>query len=311
MSGTGGNGAFSRFARVGAAAGCLVLANCSGGGLSNKIDPKYGTSASARVVEPGEPVPKGGGVYRVGKPYTIAGREYVPQEDINYSAVGMASWYGDDFHGRYTANGEIFDMNSISAAHPTLPLPCYARVTNLANGRSLIVRVNDRGPYHGNRLIDLSVKASRLLDFHGDGLARVRVEYVGRAPLEGSDDSVLLATLRQGEPAPAPSPLLLASAKTFLPEIGTRIAVLRGAVPVPPDRPYGLGDGYPDPGPASDMPAAGAQRKAEAAAPSARFNPNRMPPIIADGQRAPSPVASFVPARADLAPSIMTGRGLY
>jgi rare lipoprotein A len=139
----------------------------------------------------------------------------------------------------------------------------------------------------------------------------VRVEYVGRAPLEGSDDSVLLATLRQGEPAPAPSQLLLASAKTFLPEIGTRIAVLRGAVPVPPDRPYGLGDGFQDPAPASDAPAAGGQRRADTAGANARFNSNRMPAMIADGQRAPSPVAAFAPARADLAPSVMTGRGLY
>ena len=102
--------------------------------------------ASARVVEPGEPVPKGGGVYRVGKPYTVAGRTYVPGRQSGYSAVGLASWYGDDFHGRYTANGEIFDMNAISAAHPTMPLPSYARVTNLANHRSIVVRVNDRGP---------------------------------------------------------------------------------------------------------------------------------------------------------------------
>ncbi len=106
----------------------LALANCSG---SSNIDPKYGVSSSARVVEPGQPVPKGGGVHKVGKPYVVAGRTYVPEEDINYRAEGIASWYGDDFHGRYTANREIFDKNSISAAHPTLPLPSYVRVTNL------------------------------------------------------------------------------------------------------------------------------------------------------------------------------------
>ena len=177
--------------------GSLALANCSGG-LSGKLDPRYGVSASARVVEPGEPVPKGGGVYRVGKPYQVAGRTYIPQENTNYSAVGMASWYGDDFHGRYTANGEIFDMNSISAAHPTLPLPCYVRVTDLANHRSIIVRVNDRGPYAGDRVIDLSVRAAKLLGFYGEGLAKVKVEYVGRAPLAGSDDRKLEATLREG-----------------------------------------------------------------------------------------------------------------
>ena len=143
----------------------------------------------------GDPVPKGGGTYRVGKPYTVAGRMYVPEEDVNYREEGMASWYGDDFHGRLTANGEVFDMGSLTAAHPTLPMPCYARVTNLSNGKSLIVRVNDRGPYHGNRLIDVSNKAAELLEFKGNGVARVRVEYVARAPLEGSDDRQLVATL--------------------------------------------------------------------------------------------------------------------
>ena len=91
----------------------------------------------------------------------------------------MASWYGDDFHGRLTANGEVFDMTSLTAAHPTLPIPSYARVTNVRNGKSLIVRVNDRGPYHGNRLIDVSNKAAELLEFKANGVARVRVEYVG------------------------------------------------------------------------------------------------------------------------------------
>ena len=129
----------------------------------------------------------------------------MPEEDTNYRAEGMASWYGDDFHGRLTANGEVFDMASLTAAHPTLPMPSYARVTNLSNGKSLIVRVNDRGPYHGNRLIDVSNKAAELLEFKGNGVARVRVEYVGRAPLEGSDDRQLMATLRTGTPAPSPS----------------------------------------------------------------------------------------------------------
>ena len=113
-------------------AACLVLANCaSSGKFASRVDPKYGVSSSPRVVAFGEPVPKGGGTYRVGKPYTVAGRVYVPEEDVNYRAEGMASWYGDDFHGRLTANGEVFDMDSLTAAHPTLPMPCYARVTNL------------------------------------------------------------------------------------------------------------------------------------------------------------------------------------
>jgi rare lipoprotein A len=107
-------------------------------------------------------------------------------------------------------------MNAISAAHPTLPIPSYARVTNLANKRSIIVRINDRGPYHGNRVIDLSHKTADLLGFKGNGVARVRVDYVGRASLDGSDDRKLMATLRQGEPAPAPSAVRVASARPFV-----------------------------------------------------------------------------------------------
>ena len=200
-----GLGAVARIAVM--AIGCLTLAHCSSG--SNYSD---------RVVADGEPVPKGGGSYRLGKPYNINGRTYVPSDNPSYRAEGVASWYGPDFHGRQTANGELYDMHAISAAHPTMPLPSYARVTNLDNGRSIIVRVNDRGPYVRNRIIDLSIGTAKALNFYGHGLARVRVEFVGRAPIEGSDDKLLLATLREGSPAPAPSKVMLASAKPFLPE---------------------------------------------------------------------------------------------
>lgn len=206
---------FRQFAPVGACAAlCLLLAHCS----NSKVDPRYGVSASPRVVEPGQPVPKGGGTYRVGTPYLVAGRTYVPEEDPHYRADGLASWYGENFHGRLTANHEVFDLEGISAAHPTLPLPSYARVTNLSNGRSLIVRVNDRGPYHADRIMDVSVKAAQLLGFYGHGTAWVRVEYVGRAPMEGSDDSVLEATLRHDEPAPAPWRIKTASQTHLVPE---------------------------------------------------------------------------------------------
>src|SRR5437879_7842509 len=108
-----------------AVAACLLLANCaSSGKFASRVDPKFGVSSSPRVVAFGEPVPKGGGTYRVGKPYTVAGRIYVPEEDASYRAEGVASWYGDDFHGRLTANGEVFDMDSVTAAHPTFPMPC-------------------------------------------------------------------------------------------------------------------------------------------------------------------------------------------
>jgi rare lipoprotein A len=279
--------------------GCLALADCaSTDRFGRVVDPKYGVSTSARVVDRGDPVPKGGGVYRIGKPYVVAGQTYVPEENTHYSAEGLASWYGDDFHGRLTANGEVFDMNAISAAHPTLPMPCYARVTNLVNRRSLVVRVNDRGPYHQNRVIDVSVRAAQLLGFHGDGVAPVRVEYVGRAPLEGTDDHMLLATLREGEPAPAPSLIMVASAKPFLPRAEESSRRFRNAVPVPPDRPFTLGEPLPAPTVAMSRP------RTIDAAPSS-------PP------RSSEAFSAFAPARGDAGlstgmPSGLTsGRGLY
>src|ERR1700742_141824 len=237
-----------RAARSAAAvAACLVLANCaSSGNFASRVDPRYGVSTSPRVVAFGEPVPKVGATYRVGKPYVVAGRVYVPEEDVNYREEGLASWYGDDFHGRLTANGEVYDMTSLSAAHPTLPMPCYARVTNLSNGKSLIVRVNDRGPYHANRVMDVSSRAADLLGFKGNGVARVRVEYVGRAPLEGSDDQLLMATLRTGVPAPAPSLVRVASARPFVPEMSASSRPIRGEGPMPEGRPYSLGSTQPD-----------------------------------------------------------------
>jgi rare lipoprotein A len=132
-------------------------------------------------------VPKGGGVYKVGNPYRIAGRWYVPREVTRYDASGTASWYGTAFHGRRTANGETYDMYALSAGHPTLPLPSYAYVTNLDNDRTVLVRINDRGPYVKNRMIDLSWRSAHELGYSGQGLARVRVQYAGPAPLDGND----------------------------------------------------------------------------------------------------------------------------
>jgi rare lipoprotein A len=300
----GGIGQFSRTARLFVlAAASLALANCSGG-VSSKIDPKWGVSASARVVEPGQPVPKGGGVYRVGKPYTVAGRVYVPEEDPHYSATGLASWYGDDFHGRYTANGEIFDMESITAAHPTLPLPSYVRVTNLSNKRSIIVRVNDRGPYVGNRVIDLSVKTAKLLGFHDRGVAKVKVDYVGRAPIEGSDDRKLMATLREG--APAQAPVMVASAgKNFAPYFDSRPMSQLAArtSTLPPERPYSLGDSARPTVTAQALP----QTRPDfelASAPSVTNEPI---------ERMARPVSAYAaPAPAMQSPNgFMSGRGLY
>ena len=135
----------------------------------------------------------------------MAGKWYYPKEDKGYKKVGAASWYGDAFHGRLTANGEIYDMTHLTAAHPTMPLPSYARVTNTVNGSSVIVRVNDRGPYARGRIIDLSKRAAELLDYTHSGTARVKVEYVGRAPLDGHDDRYLMASYHPGNRAPDPS----------------------------------------------------------------------------------------------------------
>jgi len=118
------------------------------------------------------------GVYKVGKPYQVAGQWYYPKVDYAYRERGLASWYGPNFHGKRTANGETFDMHEVSAAHKTLPLPSVVRVTNLENGRSLVVRVNDRGPFVRGRIIDLSQKAAELLDFADKGTAMVEVELV-------------------------------------------------------------------------------------------------------------------------------------
>ena len=123
----------------------------------------------------------------LGKPYQVGGMWYTPREEPGYNRVGRASWYGELFHGRRTANGEIYDMDRLSAASPTLPLPVYAQVTNLANGRTIVVRVNDRGPYANDRIMDLSRRSAEVLGFRGNGTALVRVKYLGRAPLNGDD----------------------------------------------------------------------------------------------------------------------------
>ena len=300
-----------RAARSAAAvATCLILANCaSSDKFASRVDPKYGVSSSPRVVALGDPVPKGGGTYRVGKPYTVAGRVYVPEEDPNYREDGMASWYGDDFHGRLTANGEVFDMTSLTAAHPTLPIPSYARVTNLRNGKSLIVRVNDRGPYHDNRLIDVSNKAAELLEFKSNGVARVRVEYVGRAPLEGSDDRQLIATLRTGVPAPTPSTVRIASARPFVPDLPSSGRPIRGEVPMPEGRPYSLGNttaDYTSINATSEMSASSRSRG------RAHENP-RAVSYEADDRYAPGvgPPTAYAPIDPRGPRELLTGRGLY
>lgn len=166
---------------------------------------EYGVKASPRVFFKDGRIQRGGGRDQLGKPYQVRGKWYYPKEDKNYAKVGLASWYGDAFHGRLTANGEVYDMNHLTAAHPTMPLPSYARVTNLKTGSSVIVRVNDRGPYHDGRIIDVSERAAQMLDYANIGTAQVKVEYVGRAPLDGDDDKYLMASYHPGNRIPDPS----------------------------------------------------------------------------------------------------------
>jgi peptidoglycan lytic transglycosylase len=134
-------------------------------------------STSERANVPTDPSASVPG-YKVGKPYRINGVWYYPSVDYDYREIGVASWYGPGFHGRSTANGEAYDMNDLTAAHRTLPMPSIVRVTNLENGRSIKLRVNDRGPFVGNRIIDVSRRAAQLLGFHIGGTARVLVENV-------------------------------------------------------------------------------------------------------------------------------------
>jgi len=182
-----------------------------------------------------EPVQPGVGHYKLGNPYQIAGRWYYPSYDPSYAAVGVASWYGYPFHGRATANGELFDRDKPSAAHPTLPLPSIVRVTNLANQRQLELRVNDRGPFVGDRIIDLSQAAARALGFEQHGITEVRVEFVGLAdalgtpPQPASASSVRVAA---AQPVPA-----VASRPSAAPAV--RMAALQVAPPAggpPPAR---------------------------------------------------------------------------
>lgn len=157
----------------------------------------FGVNGSPRVTTT-RGVRKGGGRYQIGKPYTIRGIKYYPKLDPNLRQTGLASWYGPNFHGRLTANGEVYDQYGLSAAHPTMPLPSYAKVTNLENGSSVTVRVNDRGPFSKNRIIDLSARAAQLLGYTKQGVAKVKVEYAGKAPLHGLDEKTLMASYNPG-----------------------------------------------------------------------------------------------------------------
>jgi len=161
--------------RLSFAASLAVLAACSTAPTPPPPEPT-----------PAVTVPPSAGVYKIGQPYQVDNVWYYPREQPDYDETGIASWYGPTFYGRATANGEKYDGNQLTAAHKTLPMPVNVRVTNLDNGKSLVVRVNDRGPYARGRIIDLSKRAAELLDVVQSGTARVRVTYLGRADLNGA-----------------------------------------------------------------------------------------------------------------------------
>ncbi len=172
-------------------------------------------------------VPPNAGIYKVGQPYQVDNVWYYPREQPDYDETGIASWYGPTFYGHHTANGEMYDGNALTAAHKTLPMPVNVRVTNLDNGKSLIVRVNDRGPYSRGRIIDLSKRAAELLDVVQTGTARVRVTYLSRADLGG------------GGPPPPETPPLVANALPAAPAgkvDSAALGLVPGATVEPPPR---------------------------------------------------------------------------
>ncbi len=179
-----------------------MLAACAG--LPRSVPPRPEAGAA--------PAPTG--APKIGRPYRIAGVWYYPAEDNDYDEAGLASWYGPKFHGRPTANGERFDMNQLTAAHRTLPLPSTVLVTNLENGRSIKVRVNDRGPFVDNRIIDLSRRAAQFLGFEKQGVARVRVQLV-RADGSVADRSRRVAAVRAQGPVAGPFFVQLISLSDF------------------------------------------------------------------------------------------------
>ena len=231
---------------------------------------KSATTPSNKTVA-SEDVSRSMGYDKTGKPYTVSGKLYVPQEQKTYSATGLASWYGAGFNGRETANGEVFNRESVTVAHPTLPLPSYVRVTNVLNGRSIIARVNDRGPFKGNRLVDVSEQVATGLNFKHLGTARLRVDYIGRAPVNVDDSALLQATLRIDGTAAQLDGRGVASSKMANRTIGDRPSSFthdpfgdesrtsferadggagagagavqaRDVVPLPPQRPFSMGE---------------------------------------------------------------------
>jgi rare lipoprotein A len=244
--------------------GLVLLAGASLAACAT-VQPKYATRGGAGARPDGRSSIGQGGT-RIGAPYQVGGIWYVPREQPNYDQTGTASWYGDAFNMKATANGETFDMNAVSAAHTTLPLPSMVEVTNLDNGRKLKVRINDRGPFVGDRIIDLSHEAARELGYDRKGLAHVRVRYLGPAPLLGPGAGVRYA---QGKPAST-----LAPAAAAAPPQPASLAETFEVAGLPPpaqpvaahDLPPLVGEALPPLGPAAAAKATPGQTLAAAAA---------------------------------------------
>ncbi len=231
--------------RSAAAAALTALALALLGGCA---ETQLAAEGAKRAAAPAAPHK---GIYKVGEPYFQNGIWYYPAADDTYDETGIASWYGPDFHGKVTANGEDYDMNALTAAHRTLPMPSFVRVTNLDNGRSLVVRVNDRGPYLRGRIIDLSRRAAQLLGFIDVGTARVRVQIMPEesrqiaAAMQAGSETVTVAgangrpvtvETRPGEPPPVAAPrAVVASAPLAAP--GQVVTAPLTPPPPPPPAP--------------------------------------------------------------------------
>lgn len=222
-SGTRGWLMLFRFALVGLLGGSILAV----GGCA---ETELLVSTAKQVRSLGE-TPPSKGRYKVGDPYRIKGVWYYPRVDFAYDETGVASWYGPNFHNKPTANGEVFDQNAISAAHRTLPLPTVVRVTNLGNGRALVVRVNDRGPFAHGRILDLSKRAAQLLGFERQGVARVRVQVLpeeSRAAAKlaraGGTPKPVVLTASTNANAPDAVPVPSVSVETLTPIPGTSVA---------------------------------------------------------------------------------------
>jgi peptidoglycan lytic transglycosylase len=176
----------------------------------------------------------GHGMFKIGQPYEIDGTWYYPAQDWSYNETGIASWYGKEFDGKYTANGEVFDLNALTAAHRTLPMPSIVQVTNLENGRSIELRVNDRGPYARGRIIDVSRRAAQLLGFEAQGTAKVRVKILVPETIAAESAAQRGVAVASADPARA-VPVTPVVTRPLTPAPGVQVASTAPA-PAPPPR---------------------------------------------------------------------------